>query len=138
MPSSWFASAVPTRLVAGGLLIATAVLAVLLVLERNGPAIVEQRIGPTRCYYDTGQASAIVEVPFSAKTRGRVSWEIQGQLLDRTQPSRQAYVTTRFVSMNTDGRMERKTVALAISVSHSDWLAGHNDCQIWVRTVRLP
>jgi hypothetical protein len=132
----WLAACVHRRLVVVGLSVAVVVLAGLLVHARQAHVVVEQKIGPTRCTYDDHRHRVDLTVPLSVATHGEVSLEVQAQVRDRRDPGRMPYVSTRTVTVDTDGHATRRDVTLHIAMPRSEWLAGHDDCGISVRTVR--
>ena len=134
----WLAASVRRRLPVILLSVAVVALAGILVLTRRGAVMVEQRLGPTSCAYDDRLQSVVMSVPLSVETRGEVSLQVQAQVRDRRDRARMPYVSTRIVTFDTGSHAERHDVKLRISMPRSEWLAGHNDCGISVRTVHLP
>ena len=120
------------------MLVGVTAAAALLAFSNDVASVVEQEIGPTGCRYDDGVRSVVVSAPVAVETDGKVSWEVQAQVRDRRDPSRMPYVSTRLVTFDTDGRLERHDVELQIAMPRREWLAGHDDCGISVRTVPSP
>jgi hypothetical protein len=120
------------------LLALTVVLSALVLLQRPWEArVVEQQVGGTWCEYDAAERAVVTTVPMRIATRGEVTWDVQAQVRDRRDPSRQPFVTTRSVSFDTGGDLEKRELQLSIPMAEKDWLAGFDRCGVLIRSVDL-
>jgi hypothetical protein len=111
-------------------------LVVVAVLGQPWQAVVlELESGPTRCDYDAQRRAVVTRVPLAVATRGEVELEVQALVYDRRDPDRQPYLTTRTLTVDTGGEVERPEVVLEISMRQQDWRAGFDDCAVRIRTV---